>query len=87
MLILPHADGLWINLDKLCQRILQSSCDRSCASLPYIKVRELLGSQLAGRIHRGSCLVDDHVLNLLRNLFEQLHDDHLRLTRGCAISE
>ena len=78
---------LRIDLYQLCQRILQSSGNGCRASLSYIKIRELLRCQLAGGINGSSCLVYDHILNLLRNFFEQLHDNLLRFSGSSSISQ
>ena len=48
VLILTDSDGLWIDLDQLCQRILYSSGDGSSTSLANIKMRKFLGGELAG---------------------------------------
>ena len=75
MLILSHANGFRIDLHKLCKRILKPSCNRSRASLPYIKIRKFLCGKLTCRIYRSSCLVGDHIGNLLRDLLQKLHND------------
>ena len=74
MLILSNTDRFGVDLDKLCQRILQSPCDRSRASLPHIKIREFFGSQLTCGINRCARFIDDHVLNRSIQLPYQLYD-------------
>ena len=86
MLILTHTDGFRINLDKLRQRILQSSCDGSRTPLTHVKIGEFLGSQLAGRIHRGTRLIYDHILNRCIQLLNQFNDHLLRLTGSCSVA-
>ena len=77
MLILSHSYGTGIDLHQLRQRILQTSGNGSGASLPHVKIGELLCSQLTGGIHRGSRLIGDHIGNLFRDLFQKIHNDLL----------
>ena len=75
MLILTNTNGLRIDLYQLCQRILYAPCNGSCASLSYIKVRELFCGQLACRIYRSTSFIGDHVLYAcLRDLLQHVHD-------------
>lgn len=72
MLILSHADGLW--LDLLVHQSaadLAASCNGCRTSLPHIKLRKFFVASLpfAGWIHGCSSLIDDHILHFLRNLF------------------
>ena len=83
MLILTDTDRLRCDLNQLCKRILQTSCDRSRASLSYIEIRELFRCQLTCRIYRRTCLICDHILYLLRNLFEKFYNDLFRFS-GCS---
>ena len=77
MLVLSHAYGLGINLHQFCQGILKAAGNRGCASLSHVKLGEFLGGQLACGIYGGARFIYDNVLYLLRNLFEQFHDEHL----------
>ena len=83
MLILAHTDGFRVDLYKLCQRILNSSCDGCGTSLSHIEIRELFCCKLACRIYGSTCLVGDHVLNFFRDLLEKFHDNLLGLS-GCS---
>ena len=87
MLILSHTDGFGVDFYQLSKGILKSSCDRSSTSLSHIKIGELLCCQLAGRINRRSSLIGDHILNLLRNFFQKLHDNLLRFSGCCSVSK
>ena len=87
MLILPYTDRLWSDLDQLCQRILQTSCDRSRTSLSDIKIREFLSRQFTCGIYRSSCLICDHILYLLRNFFQKFYNDLLRFSGCCSIAQ
>ena len=83
MLILSDADGFRINLHQLCQRILKTSCDRRCAPLSHIKVREFFRRQLAGRIDGCSGFADNDILHFLRDFLQQFHNHLFRLS-GCG---
>ena len=86
MLVLAHADGLGINLHQLCQRVLETSCNGSGAALSHIKLGKFFRSQLAGRVHGGTGFIDNHILDLVRDLFQQVHNDLLRLPGGGTVS-
>ena len=86
MLVLAHTDGFGINFHQFCQGILDSSCNGSGTSLSYIKIVELFRSQFAGGIYGSSCLIDNHILYRIINLFEQLYNDLLGLSGGSSIS-
>src|SRR5699024_11901335 len=57
VLVLSHANGLRINLHKLCQRILYTSRDGRSTSLSHVEIRKLFRSQFARGIHRSTCLI------------------------------
>ena len=87
MLILTNTNGLRIDLYQFCQRILYTPCNGSCASLSYIKVRELFCGQLACRIYRSTSFIGDHVLYAcLRDLLQHVHDHLLWLSGSSTIS-
>ena len=86
MLVLTNTDSLGLDLNKLGKGILNSSCDRDSRSLHYVKVGELLGSNLGCRVNRCACLGNDGVLNALRTCSitdNVLCDECLGLT-GCG---
>ena len=83
MLILAHTDGFRVDLYKLCQRVLNTSCDGCGTSLSHIEIRELFCCKLACRIYGSSCLVGDHILNFFRDFLKKFHDDLLGLS-GCG---
>ena len=87
MLVLTNTDRLRCNLDKLCKRILKTSCDRSRTSLSNIKIRKFLCRQFACGIYRCTGLIGDHILYLLRNFLQKFHDNLFRLSGGCSISK
>ena len=83
MLILSDTDGFRINLNQFCQRILQSSCNRSCTSLSHIKFRKFFCCNLAGRIYRCTSFIYNYVLHFLWNFLQKLHNNLFRLS-GCG---
>ena len=87
MLILPHADGLGIDLDQLGQRVLHAAGDADRAAKRHVELRELLRRQLAGRIHGRARLADDHVGRALRQFRQERGDELLGLARGGAVAD
>ena len=87
MLILSDTDRLRIDLNKLCQRILQPSRHRGRRALPYIEIRELLCRKCGRRIDRRTRLVHDHILHWQMILLYIICDDLLGFTGGCTIAE
>ena len=100
MLILTDADGFRVDLDELGEWVLQAAGDGRRASLTNVKVRELLGSELARGVDGGSCLVDDYVgevpvevrtcaarRRLALELFDEVNDDLLGLARCGAVAD
>ncbi len=83
MLILADTNGFRVDLYKLCQRVLNTSCDGCSTTLSHIKIRELFSGKLTCGINGSTGLIGDHVLNFFRNLFEKLHNDLLGLS-GCG---
>ena len=68
MLILTDTKSLGINLNKFCQRILQTTCHGSRRSLSDVEVRELFCCKGRCRVYGCTCLVNDNILHLHRNL-------------------
>ena len=86
VLVLAHADGLGIDLHQLRQRVLHPPRDRYGAAQVHIVVGELLRCQLAGGVHGGSRLVDDHIADP-GQAAEHLHRHLLRLAAGGAVAD
>ena len=63
MLILSHPDCFWVNFNKLCQRVLQSACNRYGTAQCNVKIRELFRCQFRSRIYGRSCFTYYHILN------------------------
>src|SRR5690606_398493 len=53
VLILPHTDALWIQLDELREWILQATRDANGAAHREVEIRELLASHFARRVDAG----------------------------------
>ena len=88
VLILPHADGLGVDLHQLRQRILQPPRDGNSAAQVHVVVGELLCGELAGGVDRRARLVDDHVVTARRRAdAEHLSGHLLRLAGGCAVAD
>ena len=82
VLVLPYADGLGIDLDQFCQRILQAARNGCCAALSHIKLRKLFRRQFASRIYGCSRFIHDHIGNRTLQFFDETYDHLLRFT-GC----
>ncbi len=86
MLILPHADGLRINLHQFRQRVLEPAGNGCGAALAHVKIGKFLRGQLAGRIHGSAGLVDDHILYRAVQFFKQFHNHLLGLPGSRAVA-
>ena len=90
MLILTHTDGLGVDFYQLGQGVLQPPGNGHRRAQIYIELGELLGSQLAGGIHGGPGLGDDHVADMgpgLIDLMDELHGHLLRFPAGCSVAD
>ena len=79
MLILPHADRLRIDLDKLRQRVLQAPADADCAPDGHVKVWKLFYCNLAGGIDRSAGFVHNHLDGFRFERLNRFSDEFLRL--------
>ena len=86
VLILTYADRLRLDLNELGEGILNTSRDRDSGSLHYVKVGELLGSNLGCRVNGCACLGDDGVLYGLGagGIAENVLSDKLLGLTGCG---
>ena len=87
MLILPHADGLGVDLHQFRQRILHPAGNADRAAQADVKLRELLGGQLAGRIDGSSRLADDHISRLSAQFRQQTGDELFCLPAGGTVAD
>ena len=86
MLILPHADGLGVNLHQLCQGILKPPGNGDGRAQVYIILREFLCRQRGCGVDGGAGLVDNHIAGL-GEAAEQLDGHGLGLPGGGAVSD
>ncbi len=90
VLVLPHADGLGVDLHQLRQGVLQAPCDGHGGAEVHVVLRELLRRQGAGGVDGGPGLGDDHVADVRPggvHLPDQLHGHLLRLPAGGAVAD
>ena len=86
VLILPHADGLRVDLHQLGQRVLHAPRDGNRASERDVVFRKFLRRQLGGGIHARARLADDDVGHA-RRFRQQGGDELLALAGGRAIAD
>ena len=88
MLVLAYADGLGLDLDQFGQRILQAAGNRHRAAQAHVQIRELLGSQFRGRIHRCARFRHDGAGQVqLRLGAHQVAHQLVGLARGRAVAD
>ena len=87
MLVLSHADGLWVDLDQLGERILQAPRDGHRRTERHVEIREFLRAQLGGRIHGCARLGYDHIGNAAAVLTNEVRDKDLALLGGRAVAD
>ena len=58
VLVLTHADGLWIYLHQFCQRVHQAASDGDCPTHRYVVIRKLVTSNFGSRINGSPLLAD-----------------------------
>ena len=85
VLILPHADGLGLDLHQFRQRVLQAPGDGNGGAQIYVVLRELLSCQLACTVDAGSCFAHHHVADAGASV-QQIHGHLLRLPGGGAVA-
>ena len=85
VLILPHANGLRIELHQFSQRIHQAPADAHRTAHRDVFTGKLLTGHLAGRINRGAALVDQNHRNAGWEV--QRSDELLSLATGRAIAD
>src|SRR5258708_37339708 len=92
MLVESSTYCFWINLHPFSQRILSATANRSVATLRRVEFWNLLASNLGGRIHRCTCLTDNHIANLPAltclslKLTNQSSDHLFRLARSRPVA-
>src|SRR5258708_3184267 len=92
MLVESSTYCFWINLHPFSQRILSATANRNSATLGRVEIWKLLASNLGGRIHRCTCLTDNHIANLPAltclslKLTNQSSDHLFRLSRSRPVA-
>ena len=84
VLILPHPDGLRVNLHQLGQRVHQAATDGHSPAHRHVIFRKLLAGHLRGRIDRSPVLAHRKGLHRAREL--QPCHEILRLASGRAVA-
>ncbi len=84
MLIQSHADGLWLDLHQLRQRILKAPGDGDRAAQRHIQVGQLLPRQLRSGVDGRARFVDDGVLDR-QPLADEPGYQRLGLAAGSAV--
>src|ERR1700728_2233499 len=84
MLVLPHANRLWIDLYQFTQRVQQPAANAYRPPDRDILIRESLPRYLAGRIDRGATFIDHK--NMHRHTKIDAPHELLRLSAGSAIA-
>ena len=87
VLILPHADGLGVDLDQLRQRVLHPAGNADRAAQADVKLGKLLSGQLAGGINGRSRLADDHIRRLTAQFRQKTGNELLRLAAGGSVPD
>ena len=72
VLVLAHANALGVNLDQLCQWVLQAAGNRDRTAQAHIHIRQLLRGKFAGRVDRCPGFAHHHFFQLLVHLGSQL---------------
>ena len=86
VLILANANGLGVNLDQFCQRILEPPGDGNCGTQIHIIVREFRSGQGRGRVNGSTCFVDDHVAGI-RERLQQLYGHSFRFPGSGSVAD
>ena len=88
VLILSDTDCLWVDLDKLCERILHAPCDGDCTANRDIVVGQLILCELGGGVDGGTRLVRDEIVNGIEAvLTDQCGDELLCFVGSSAVAD
>ena len=77
MLVLPDADRLRVDLDKLRERVLKSPRDRNGAPHRKIEVGKLLDGNIRGAVNAGAGFADRERPRRFRQFREYFSDEYL----------
>ena len=87
MLILPHTNGLRVNLHELCKRILQAVRDGNGAAQRQVVLRVLCRRKLRRGIDRRARLADNHVIDIKMIFAQRFVGEDLRFLRRRAVAD
>ena len=87
MLILTDADGFRIDLDKLCQGVLQTACNRNRAALCDVKIGEFVLRKLGSGIDTRARFADDGVGNFAGKLGQRVGNELFAFARCRAVTD
>ncbi len=91
MLVLADADGLRVDLDQFCQRVLQTAADGDGRPDVDVELGELLRRKFRGGVHRRAGFGHDHVgdgaAGLGLELADGLGGEDLGLLGGRAVAD
>ena len=86
MLVLPHADGLGLDLHQLRQGILEAAGDGHGGAEVHVILGKFLRRQLAGAVYAGPGLAHHHVAHP-GAAAEEIHRHLLRFPGGGAVAD
>ena len=86
MLVLADANGLGIDFDQFCQRVLQTPGNGNGGAQGYIVLGKFLRRQLGGGIDGSAGFADHHVRDFLRDFPQQLGHKDLRFVGGGTVA-
>jgi len=87
MLILTDADGFWVDLDELGERVLETARDGGGSTDGEIEVGELLAGDVRCGVDAGACLADgdgEEVVEVV--ITEEIADEGIGLTGGGSVA-
>ena len=90
MLVLTYTNRFGVDLDQLCQGVLQAACNAGCTAQAHIDIWHFLAGKFAGGIHRSARLANHHFLNFRLvwccELLDEIGSQFVGFTAGGAIA-
>src|SRR5690606_20446700 len=88
VLVLADSDGLGVDLDQLCQRVLQSATNGHGTADGHVQVGKLPGGISGGGVDGRAGFIDDDFLKLeLWMALDQVTYQFVRLPGGRAVAD
>ena len=87
MLILTDSDSFWLDLDQLCQGVLQTAGDGNGGSLSNVEIRELLCAQLGSGVNGSARFAYNIIFSAGVGLLQYLDDELLALTGSGTVTD